>query len=250
MHVAGFRAPHVAHVPESEFRETNVSVTDALLTESSEKATCRFVYTSSTSVYGHSLVATDRSVWVNEDLNPRPRDIYDETKLAAEALVEASPHPSVVLRVARCFPEPLPLLARYRLHRGVGRSDVAAAHVLALARSDVTGVFNIAGPLLFDKGDASGSIGRRQLSYDTKLPRWPLRLTDWAYLYLIKSTGFTTPEPLCAASVTSRDRAYSASWPPRRRCIRRGLASHRPGGLGQFGSASLPSWTSARVMEP
>jgi nucleoside-diphosphate-sugar epimerase len=155
VHVAAFHAPHVPHVPDSEFRETNVSVTDALLTESAKKATCRFVYTSSTSVYGHSLVPTDRSVWVNEGLNPRPRDIYDETKLAAEALVEASPHPSVVLRVARCFPEPLPLLARYRLYRGVGLLDVAAAHVIALERSDVTGVFNIAGPLLFDEDDVT-----------------------------------------------------------------------------------------------
>jgi UDP-glucose 4-epimerase len=155
VHVAAFHAPHVGYVPDAEFRETNVSVTDALLTESAEKEMCRFVYTSSTSVYGHSLVPTDRCVWVNEDLNPRPRDIYDETKLAAEALVAASPNPSVVLRVARCFPEPLPLLARYRLYRGVGLFDVAAAHVMALARSDVTGVLNIAGPLLFDEDDVT-----------------------------------------------------------------------------------------------
>ena len=60
-----------------------------------------------------------------------------------------------MLRVARCFPEPLPLLARHRLHRGVGVSDVAAAHVRALAKTQVTGVLNIAGPLLFDESDAT-----------------------------------------------------------------------------------------------
>ena len=155
VHVAAFHAPHVNHVADAEFRETNVSVTDALLTESAKKATCRFVYTSSTSVYGHSLVPTDRTVWVNEDLHPCPRDIYDETKLAAESLVAASPNPAVILRVARCFPEPLRLLALYRLYRGVGVSDVAAAHVIALEKANVRGIFNIAGPLLFDEGDVS-----------------------------------------------------------------------------------------------
>jgi nucleoside-diphosphate-sugar epimerase len=155
VHVAALHAPHVTRFPDAEFRAINVSVTDALLTESAKRATCRFVYTSSTSVYGHSLVPTDRTVWVTEYLRPRPRDIYDETKLAAESLVGGSSNPAVVLRVARCFPEPLPQLARYRLHRGVGLSDVAAAHVMALANADVTGVFNVAGPLLFDEGDVT-----------------------------------------------------------------------------------------------
>ena len=145
VHVAALHAPHVSRVPNSEFRAVNISVTDALLTESAKSATCRFVYTSSTSVYGRSLVPTDRAIWVDEGLRPRPRDIYDETKLAAEDLVATAPHSAVVLRVARCFPEPLPLLALYRLHRGVGLSDVAAAHVSALAKVDVTGVFNTRG---------------------------------------------------------------------------------------------------------
>ncbi len=155
VHVAALHAPHVTQFPDAEFRTTNVSITDALLAESAKKATCRFVYTSSTSVYGHSLVPIERTVWVTEDLRPRPRDIYDETKLAAESLVAGSAASAVVLRIARCFPEPLPLLARYRLHRGVALSDVAAAHVNALARPDVTGVFNVAGPLLFEETDVT-----------------------------------------------------------------------------------------------
>jgi UDP-glucose 4-epimerase len=183
VHVAALHAPHVTHLPDAEFRSINVSVTDALLTESADRATCRFVYTSSTSVYGHSLVPIDRTVWVNEDLHPSPRDIYDETKLEAEALVAASPLPGVVLRVARCFPEPLRLLAQYRLHRGVGVSDVAAAHVIALAKPDVSGVFNIAGPLLFDKDDvtelyqsAATAIRRRAPEVAGAFDRlgWPL----------------------------------------------------------------------------
>ena len=155
VHVAALHAPHVNQVPDAEFREINVSMTEALLTESAKRTSCRFVYTSSTSVYGHSLVPTDRTVWVTEELNPCPRDIYDETKLAAESLVAASPNPAIVLRIARCFPEPLRLLALYRLYRGVGVSDVAAAHVIALEKANVTGVFNIAGPVLFNEEDVS-----------------------------------------------------------------------------------------------
>jgi nucleoside-diphosphate-sugar epimerase len=46
-------------------------------------------------------------------------------------------------------------MAQYRLYRGVGLSDVAAAHVAALLKPEVTGVFNIAGPLLLDVGDVT-----------------------------------------------------------------------------------------------
>jgi UDP-glucose 4-epimerase len=105
VHVAALHPPHVDQVPNTEFQAVNVSVTDALLTEARRGSICRFVYTSSTSVYGHSLASADHTVWVNEGIHPQPRDIYDETKLAAEGLVAASPVPAIVLRVARCFPD-------------------------------------------------------------------------------------------------------------------------------------------------
>ncbi|WP_275409880.1 NAD-dependent epimerase/dehydratase family protein [Paractinoplanes deccanensis] len=112
----------------------------------------RFVYISSTSVYGHALVPTDRAVWVDESVRPRPRDIYDETKAAAERLVGAGPAP-IVLRIARCFPEPPPVLASRLLHRAVALSDVAAAVVSACADSSVTGTYNIAGDYPFTRAD-------------------------------------------------------------------------------------------------
>jgi UDP-glucose 4-epimerase len=154
VHVAALHAPHVGQVPGSEFRSINVDLTGTLLAEAAAAGAGRFVYTSSTSVYGHALVPADRAVWVDEHLIPQPRDIYDETKLAAEGLVLAAGIPAAVLRIARCFPEPLQVLARHRLHRGVGLADVAAAHLLALDQAQVTGVFNIAGPMLFEQGDA------------------------------------------------------------------------------------------------
>jgi nucleoside-diphosphate-sugar epimerase len=133
-------------------------------------------------VYGDALVPGGRAVWVDESLPPRPRDIYDETKLAAEALVARSAIPAVTLRIARCFPEPLETLARHRLHRGVALADVAAAHTLA-ASATVTGTYNIAGPLLFKPDDteqlytnAATVLKRRHPAIAAAFAarRWPL----------------------------------------------------------------------------
>jgi nucleoside-diphosphate-sugar epimerase len=101
------------------------------------------------------MVAPDRAVWVSEELLPRARDIYDETKLAAEKICCAAAEaglPSVSLRISRCFPEPENLLAIYRLHRGIDARDVARAHVLAL-ESDIDGfeVFNISAASRFER---------------------------------------------------------------------------------------------------
>jgi nucleoside-diphosphate-sugar epimerase len=98
-------------------------------------------------------VPTDRAVWVDEGLEPLPRDIYDETKLAAERLVASIAIPSVTLRIARCFPEPPPVLATHFLHRAVGLDDVAAAAVPVAEHHTVTGTFNIAGPYPFTRAD-------------------------------------------------------------------------------------------------
>ncbi|MFJ2770435.1 NAD-dependent epimerase/dehydratase family protein [Streptomyces sp. NPDC087300] len=120
----------------------------------------RFVYTSSTSVYGHALVPKDGAVRVTEDVTCRPRDIYDETKLAAEHLALSASGTSgaagtrtpvtmstLCLRIARSFPEPPAVLARHRLYRGVDLADVTEAHLLAVhAPEGADGVLNIAGP--------------------------------------------------------------------------------------------------------
>ncbi|QIS21957.1 NAD-dependent epimerase/dehydratase family protein [Nocardia terpenica] len=154
VHTAALHAPHVGAVPDAEFRAVNVEATAALLERAAECGVRRLVYTSTTSVYGHALVPDDRAVWVDESLEPRPRDIYDETKLAAEALVRAHRAPAtIILRIARCFPEAPAIQAAHRLYRGVDVRDVAVAHRLAAENHEATGTFNIAGPLLFHPGD-------------------------------------------------------------------------------------------------
>ncbi|HEX8643194.1 MAG TPA: NAD(P)-dependent oxidoreductase [Allosphingosinicella sp.] len=133
VHVAALHAPHVGRASDADFRSVNVDATARLLDAALAAGVTRFVYTSSTSVYGFALEPADgRAAWIDEHVEPRPRDIYDETKLQAEALVRAAGIPGAILRMSRCFPEPLAVMTLHRLHRGIDRRDVAEAHSLAL----------------------------------------------------------------------------------------------------------------------
>ncbi|KUL31024.1 NAD-dependent epimerase/dehydratase family protein [Actinoplanes awajinensis] len=183
VHAAALHAPHVGRVADEEFRSVNVDATAALLHDAEAAGVRRVVYISSTSVYGNALVPADRAVWVDEQLPPQPRDIYDETKLAAEASAAAASMPSVTLRIARCFPEPLPVLAVRLLHRAVLLTDVAAAVVGVAAQDTVTGVFNIAGRYPFTRADcvalfddAAAVIADRapQVAAEFRSRGWPL----------------------------------------------------------------------------
>ncbi len=118
VHVAALHAPHVGRVPDAEFRAVNVEATERLLDAALAAGIGRFVFTSTTSLHGHALEPRDgRAAWIDEAVPPEPRDVYDETKLAAEALVRASGLSHAILRMSRCFPEPLPEMAVHRLHR-------------------------------------------------------------------------------------------------------------------------------------
>jgi UDP-glucose 4-epimerase len=147
VHCAALQAPHVGAASEAEFRAVNVDATAVLLEAAAARGQARFVYTSTTSVYGAAMVGAGRAVWVDETLAPVPRDIHDHSKLAAEALCRDFAQrglPAICLRVSRLFPEAAEKVAAYRLYRGVDVRDAAAAHVLALAdRSIDFDVFNI-----------------------------------------------------------------------------------------------------------
>ena len=81
------------------------------------------------------LPADGAAAWVDESLAPQPRDVYDETKLAAEEACREAARAGLActsLRMSRCFPEEPRLVAIYRLYRGVDAEDVAQAHELAL----------------------------------------------------------------------------------------------------------------------
>ncbi len=160
VHTASLHAPHVQTSSHAEFIATNVDGTRCLLDAAIEHGVSRFVYTSTTSLYGHAMVATEKAVWVTEDLPPLPRDIYDETKLAAEAHCREAAAlqglPCVSLRISRCFREADELMAIYRLYRGVDLRDVAQAHDLALhAPLSRFEIFNISARPPFEKEDTT-----------------------------------------------------------------------------------------------
>ena len=135
IHCTALLTPHLGLFSEHEFWEVNVKGTENLLEACLKHNVKRFVFTSTTSVYGDALAHPEKAVWVTEELLPHRRDIYDETKIAAENLcLEASKNglSCISLRMSRCFPEREDLMAIYRLYRGVHESDVALAHELAL----------------------------------------------------------------------------------------------------------------------
>ena len=163
VHTAALHAPHVHSVPAERFVGVNVDATRRLLELALASSVRRFVYTSSTSVYGHALVARDRATWVTEDLVPLPRDVYDETKLAAEALLRAATADGTmtgtILRMSRSFPEAAHQVATYRLYRGVDLRDVAQAHALALSHGPAAcEIFNISARSPFKPADCGALL--------------------------------------------------------------------------------------------
>jgi UDP-glucose 4-epimerase len=158
IHIASLHARHLFEHSKQSFIDTNITGTLTLLEAAVRYQVKRFVYTSTTSLYGFAMVPRDQAVWVTETLPPQPRDIYDITKITAEELCQhfalTMGLPAICLRTARFFPEPPELVALYRLYRGVDVRDAAAAHVLAVTNQDITfDVFNIAAQSPFQASD-------------------------------------------------------------------------------------------------
>ena len=159
IHTAALHGKHYElAVPRLEFIRTNVEGTLNLLNACVQHGIKKLLYTSTTSIYGQALVAPDRAVWVDEDLVPQPRDIYDITKQAAEALCrdffEKEGVQTVVLRVARFLPEPPNLALNHRMYRGLDARDGALGHLLALEHDFAAfEVFNISAGSPFQRED-------------------------------------------------------------------------------------------------
>jgi len=152
-HPATLHKPHVTTHDPQEFIDTNVTGTLNLLRESVAAGVESFIFTSTTSVFGDSMVpAMDGpAVWVNEDIPPVPKNIYGITKLAAENLCRLFHRkhslPVLILRTSRFFPEEDDnramraiysadnLKANEYLYRRVDIEDAVSAHLLAAERA-------------------------------------------------------------------------------------------------------------------
>lgn len=172
VHTAALHAPHVRQRSDEEFRRANVEATSRLLVFALDVGASHFILTSTTSLYGHALEPDGRAVWVEEDLEPRPRDIYDETKLEAERLVASAGGSMTVtsLRMSRCFPEAADVMAWYRLYRGIDRRDVAEAHALALGRKGPPATYVISASTPFRRGDCEEMLSDARSVIERRCP--------------------------------------------------------------------------------
>jgi len=139
IHVAALHAPHVGIFDDSEFYRINVEGTKKVFKAALDCGVQNLVFTSSTAVYGYVSRHPDRATWIDERTVPQPKSIYHRTKLEAEQFLEAEANQNLkvtTLRMSRCFPEPAPTMAVYRLHRGIDARDVAQGHRAALSGSD------------------------------------------------------------------------------------------------------------------
>jgi len=176
IHTASLHAPHVPVRSKQEFIATNVTGTLVLLELAAAARHRRFIYTSTTSVFGGAMVPRDRAVWVTEDLAPLPRDIYDLSKLSAEALcrlVAAESDMAVsILRTSRFYDEGAERMAIHRLHRGGDVRDMAAAHLLALDRgAPGCDIFIVSGRSPFRREDAEELLRDAQAVIRRTLPQ-------------------------------------------------------------------------------
>lgn len=158
IHTASLHHPHLATYSRQAFVDTNITGTLHLLEAAVQSGIQRFVYSSTTSLYGEAMMPTHEAVWVTEKLVPQPRDIYDITKIAAEELCRtialSAGMSTLCLRVSRFFAQAPELQALYRLYRGVDVRDAAAAHVLALTTQGIPfDIINISARSPFLKSD-------------------------------------------------------------------------------------------------
>ncbi|KAL6864603.1 NAD(P)-binding protein [Trichoderma novae-zelandiae] len=113
LHAATLHKPHVSSHPKSDFVQTNIAGTLALLEEAARLGPQleSFVFFSTTSAFGSALSPGPGSpaAWIDESVVPIPKNIYGVTKAAAEDVCQLfhQQHglPVLVLRVSRFFPE-------------------------------------------------------------------------------------------------------------------------------------------------
>jgi UDP-glucose 4-epimerase len=150
VHTATLHKPHVGTHRLGDFVDTNVTGTLNLLEEAADARVTGFVFTSTTSAFGHALTPQpgDPAAWITEDVAPQVKNVYGATKTAAEDLCELVARdrglPVVILRTSRFFPEAddrddlradyddLNLKVNELLYRRVDLEDVVEAHRLAI----------------------------------------------------------------------------------------------------------------------
>jgi nucleoside-diphosphate-sugar epimerase len=159
VHAGALHKPDIVRYAEAAFEAVNVGGTANLLAAAARTGVDRFVFTSTTSLMITTAIRAGRdggateAAWLDEDFGPlAPRNIYGQTKLAAERLCRHAHEEQglnvIVLRTSRFFPEEDDT---HREHEGENRKaseflnrrltveDCAEAHVTALTKAPELG---------------------------------------------------------------------------------------------------------------
>jgi|TARA_B100000315_G_scaffold221383_1_gene224721 nucleoside-diphosphate-sugar epimerase len=193
IHTATLHKPHVASHSRQAFIDSNITGTLNLLEAAAAARLRRFVFTSTTSVFGDVLTppAGAPAIWITEDVEPVPKNIYGVTKAAAEDLCQLFHRnhglSCLVLRTSRFFPEEDDSAAIREsfagdnakanefLFRRVDLEDAVSAHLCAVERAPEIGfgryIISATTPLarqdLADlRTDAADVVGRRVARYE------------------------------------------------------------------------------------
>lgn len=162
VHAAAWHGMHLRDHHAREFWELNVDGTYNLLEAAVEAGVSRIVLSSTMGVYGSSAQpdADGPAIRVHEALPLRPGDIYGQSKVINERLLDffgrAHQVRGVALRYGMFVPEPFVHSAVRMLYGGVDARDVASANVAALRRTETPHAFaayNIFSRLPFDDDD-------------------------------------------------------------------------------------------------
>ncbi|WCT12748.1 NAD-dependent epimerase/dehydratase family protein [Mucilaginibacter jinjuensis] len=197
IHTAAIHGKHYElGYPRELFIDTNIYGTLNLLNACVTNGIRQFLYISTTSIYGKAMVDENQAVWVTEELQEQPRDIYDITKQTAEQLCKDFFYKeglqTSVYRVGRFLPEDDNLQANHRLYRGLDERDAAEALRLALSHIFIDfEVFNITSGSPFNEADV------------TRLKHFPVEVIKQYYPdieAIYKAKGWILP--------TSIDRIY------------------------------------------
>lgn len=157
LHTATLHKPHIATHSYQNFIDTNITGTLVLLEEAVAAQVRSFIFTSTTSTFGDALTPPKGApaVWITEEVQTIPKNIYGVTKTAAEDLCRLfyrnyKLH-CLVLRTSRFFPEEDDqklIRDEYTgenakvnelLYRRTDVEDVVKAHLLALERASQIG---------------------------------------------------------------------------------------------------------------
>jgi UDP-glucose 4-epimerase len=198
LHTATLHKPHVASHTRQAFVDTNITGTLNLLEEAVAARVKSFVYTSTTSTFGHALLPPEGApaAWITEDVIPVPKNIYGVTKLAAENLCElfhrTARLPCIVLRTSRFFNEKdddarvrsafddANLKVNEFLYRRADIEDIVSAHVLAMENAPAIGfgryIISATSPFTRDdlqqlRIDAPAVVGRYAPGYEAEYRR-------------------------------------------------------------------------------